>query len=206
MADKLKRLTGSTSLKTYFESDYLGAECIDDGYEPILTIDSFWHGEVTLQKGKENKTVVRFKEKNAPGILGMVKPMILNTTNRKTLKKLYGSDAVEALEGKPIQLYVDGKVRNPDGGGFTEGLRIKSHKPRETKPVVTIKCESCDSILTAFGRMNPEQLAQYTQDKYSQVLCANCAKAAAEANETAESDEIKEDKPDADADEQTVID
>lgn len=44
------------------ESEYLGAEDIDDGVEPVLTIAGLWNGTVTLQRGKENKDVLSFSE------------------------------------------------------------------------------------------------------------------------------------------------
>ena len=84
----MERITGSGSLKRYFNSDYIGAYSIDQGIEPVLTIDSLWYGEVTLAQGrKEPHVVIRFKEKSVQGV-EEVKPLILNATNRKALKRL----------------------------------------------------------------------------------------------------------------------
>ena len=89
--DKLRQLSGDERLGQMRDSEYLGAEDIDDGTEPILTIAGLWYGSVTLQRGKENKDVLSFAEERVPGIY-QVRPLIVNSTNRKTLRKL-----VEAL-------------------------------------------------------------------------------------------------------------
>ena len=58
--DRLRQLTGDERLGQMRESEYLGAEDIDDGVEPVLTIAGLWYGSVTLQRGKENKDVLSF--------------------------------------------------------------------------------------------------------------------------------------------------
>ena len=84
--DKLRQLTGDERLGQDRESEYLGAEDIDDDVEPILTISGLWNGMVTLQRGKEKKDVLTFVEESVPGIR-QVRPLIVNSTNRKTLRK-----------------------------------------------------------------------------------------------------------------------
>ena len=81
--DNLRKLTGDERLGQMRDSEYLGAEDIDDDVEPVLTIDALWNGMVTLQRGKENKEVLSFKEERVPGIM-QVRPLIINSTNRKT--------------------------------------------------------------------------------------------------------------------------
>ena len=44
--DKLRQLTGDERLGQMRESEYLGAEDIDDDVEPILTISGLWNGTV----------------------------------------------------------------------------------------------------------------------------------------------------------------
>lgn len=41
--DKLRQLSGDERLGQMRESEYLGAEDIDDGTEPILTIAGLWY-------------------------------------------------------------------------------------------------------------------------------------------------------------------
>ena len=173
----LERITGNASLKRYFDSEYIGAYSIDPGTEPVLTVDSLWYGEVTLAQGrKEPHVIIRFKEKSIPGV-EEVKPLILNATNRKALKKAYGADTAEALEGKPIQLYIDPKVRDPQDGGFTEGLRVRPYIPKD------YKCKECGGVITAYGKMGAVEMAVYTKEKYGKGLCSACAKKKAEQTE-----------------------
>ena len=54
--DRLRQLTGDERLGQMRESEYLGAEDIDDGVEPVLTIAGLWYGSVTLQRGKRTRT------------------------------------------------------------------------------------------------------------------------------------------------------
>ena len=190
MAKELTRITGDISVKRYFDTDYIGAYSIDDGFEPIVTIDSLWYGELTLGGGrKENHVLMKFREKQVPGV-DDVKPMILNSTNRKALKKLFGDDSAEALEGKRIQLYIDPKVRDPQDGGYTEGLRIRQFHPKiaADKP---IKCDGCAGVVEAYGRMSAKQLAEYTRQNYNKILCAGCAaKAKAEKEAQAAASDV----------------
>lgn len=178
----LEKLTGKGSLKRYFDSDYIGAYSLDPGTEPILTIDSFWYGDVTLAGGrKEPHVVIMFKEKTVPGV-EEVKPLILNATNRKALKKAYGSDAPDELMGKTIRLYIDPKVRDPQDGGFTEGIRIRPSKP-------TIKCEACRGEIQAYKNTTAPQIAAHTKEKYGKQLCSECATKMASEVTKDESDE-----------------
>ena len=110
--DKLRQLTGDERLGQMRESEYLGAEDIDDGTEPVLTIAGLWYGSVTLQRGKENKDVLSFKEERVPGIL-QVRPLIVNSTNRKTLRKLFGGFLV--LVGLSEIILKGLKQSKPDG-------------------------------------------------------------------------------------------
>ena len=178
---ELERITGDASLKRYFDTEYIGAYSLDAAIEPILTVESLWYGEVTLAGGrKEPHVIIRFKEKTVKGV-EEVKPMILNATNRKALKKAYGADTAEVLEGKQIQLYIDPKVRDPQDGGFTEGLRIRPFKPRPQATPKPINCADCGSPIGAFGKKSAEEMAKYTTEKYGKPLCADCAKKVASA-------------------------
>ena len=183
--DKLRQLTGDERLGQMRESEYLGAEDIDDGVEPVLTISGLWNGMVTLQRGKENKDVLTFAEERVPGIM-QVRPMIVNSTNRKVLRKLFGDAKASTLTGKQIQLYIDHKVRDPQDGGLTDGIRIRAHKPRVQQRPQVPPCTDCGNpIQPAMGKP-ADWLAAYTTKNYGVPLCAECAQkrkdaAAAEA-------------------------
>lgn len=191
-------LSGEERLGQNRESEYLGAEDIDDGIEPILTISGLWYGKVTLQRGKEDKDVLAFQEESVPGIR-QVRPLIVNSTNRKTLRKLFGDAKASTLTGQRIQLYVDHKVRDPQDGGLTDGIRIRPHKPRAQNPEPIPPCTDCGGeIRPAFGK-TAAQLAAYTVKKYSVPLCAECAQKRKEAaQKAAEAEAETENVPDSD--------
>ena len=178
--DNLRKLTGDERLGQMRDSEYLGAEDIDDDVEPVLTIDALWNGMVTLQRGKENKDVLSFKEERVPGIM-QVRPLIINSTNRKTLRKLFGDAKADTLVGKQIQLYIDHKVRDPQDGGFTDGIRIRPFKPRVKKEVPVPPCADCGGAIEAAMGKDPRWLAAYTAKHYGVSLCAACAQKRKEA-------------------------
>lgn len=184
--DNLKRLTEDERLGQNRESEYLGAEDIDPNLDPILTIDGLWNGMVTLQRGKENKDVITFVEKSVPGIKN-VRPLIINATNRKVLRKIYGGLQAKTLVGKQIQLYIDHKVRDPQDGGLTDGVRIRPFKPKRAEKEV--KCAKCGNTIAPAHGMTAEQLAAYTKKQYGASICAECAvKAKQEASHAPETD------------------
>ena len=184
--DKLRQLTGDERLGQMRDSEYLGAEDIDDNIEPILTIAGLYNGTVTLQRGKENKDVLAFKEERVPGIM-QVRPLIVNATNRKVLRKVFGDAKASTLVGKRIQLYSDHKVRDPQDGGYTDGIRIRPFHPKAAAP--TPSCERCkQEIKPAWGK-TPAQLAEYTKANTGMVLCAQCAKAVKDERDAARAQE-----------------
>jgi hypothetical protein len=175
--DKIRKLGADEWLGQNRESEYLGAEDIDDTTEPILTIAALWHGEVTLQRGKENKDVISFKEESVEGIR-QVRPLIINSTNRKALRKAYGDTKASTLVGKPIQLYIDHNVRDPQDGGRTDGIRIRPFKPKAQASIPP--CSDCGGdIKPAMGK-NAKFMAEYTAKNYGVPLCADCAMKRAE--------------------------
>lgn len=177
---RMHRMTGTERLGQNRDSEYLGAEDIDPGTEPILTIKALYYGMATLSNGKEEKEIIEFAENSVPGIKN-VRPMIVNATARKTLRKLYKGTSADQLEGKLIKLYVIPEgARNPKTGEKVDCIRIKPEIPKAlAKPSEQI-CSECGQVLKAFGQMSAEQLAAYTQKKYGKCLCADCAKGAAD--------------------------
>ena len=183
--DKLRQLNGDERLGQMRESEYLGAEDIDDGIEPVLTIAGLWYGQVTLQRGKENKDVLSFREERVPGIM-QVRPLIINATNRKTLRKLYGDAKASTLVGKQIQLYIDHNVRDPQDGGITDGIRIRPFKPRVQKQEPVPPCTDCGNPIEPAMGKDARWLAAYTTKNYGVPLCAGCAQKRKEASSAAE--------------------
>ena len=197
--DELKRarpLSGKERLGANRDSEYMGAEDIDPGTEPVLTIDHIYNAMVTLQRGKEQKDVITFREESVNGIKN-VRPLIVNSTNRKTLRKLYKAVTAENLEGKRVQLYLDPNVRDPSTGDKIDGIRIRQRVPSvpRTEPII---CEDCGKPITGTGKFTAEDIAAMAMKKYDgKKLCIACgqkrnaeieaAKAAAEQNTTDDS-------------------
>ena len=198
--DELKRMKpmqGKERLGANRDSEYLGAEDIDPGSEPVLTIDHIYNGMVTLQRGKENKDVITFKEERVPGIKN-VRPLIVNSTNRKTLRKIYKAVTAENLEGKRIQLYLDPNVRDPSTGDKVDGIRIRPKVP-SAKAAEPVMCEMCKKPITSFGQYSAEQMVQISKERFNgRCVCATCgaelkkqmeAEAAAKAEQTEANEE-----------------
>ena len=179
---KMKPLKGDEKFER--DSEYMGADDIDGNTEPILTIKNLYRGKVTLQRGPEVKNVLTFVEETVPGI-SEVRPLIVNSTNRQALKKMYGQVTANALEGKKIQLYIEHGVRNPAKNELTDGIRIRDKKPSAGK-VTAPKCAVCGNIIIGMGNFSAEQIAASTKQKYGKCLCVECgqkAKAELEAKE-----------------------
>lgn len=181
----MRPLRGDESLPR--DSEYLGAEDLDQNIEPVVTIKNIYRGKVTLQRGKEVKNVLTFVEESVPGIRE-VRPLILNQGNRSVLKKLFGEVTANALEGKKIQLYLEHGVRNPSKGELVDGIRIRDKKPAAagSKPAPALKCAECGKDITGSGSFTAAQIADASKKKYGKQLCIECgqkAKAAMEAKE-----------------------
>lgn len=181
---RMKPLTGKERLGANRDSEYLGAEDIEPGTEPVLTIAAIYNGMITLQRGKENKDVLAFKEDRVPGI-NNVRPLVCNATNRKTLRKLFKSVTADNLVGKRIQLYIDNRVRDPQTGELTDGIRIRPKVPAEKKaePVV---CEECGNLIRAIGQYSAEDIMRINEKRFGRKLCGECSKKLAEQNKAPE--------------------
>lgn len=187
----MKPLKGDERLER--DSEYMGADDIVPNNEPILTIKNIYRGKVTLSRGKEVKNVLTFMEESVPGI-PEVRPLIVNSTNRQTLKKLYKQVTANALEGKKIQLWIEHGVRNPSNGELTDGIRIRDFIPKDGKAYKAPKCAECGKGIEASGNFSAEQIAAGSKQKYGKCLCMECAqkkKAAVEAE--AKKEELQDD-------------
>ena len=173
-----KPLTGKERLGANRDSEYLGAEDIDPGVEPILTIAHIYYARVTLRRGKEQKDVITFVEDRVDGIRN-VRPLIVNTTNRKTLRKLYKAVDAQTLEGKRIQLYVDHNVRDPSTGEKTDGIRIKPRIPTPPRKG-PILCADCGQPIQPVANYSAEDVAAINARRFGAAICAECSKRRAE--------------------------
>lgn len=177
----MKPMTGKERLGMYRDSDYLGAEDIEPGTEPVLTIKALYNGMITLARGKERHDVIAFVEESVPGSINQVRPLVVNSTNRKTLRKLYRGTSAEALVGKKIQLFLEPNVRDPSTGDKVDGIRIRPKVPSaQAKPAGPIMCADCGQPITEVGNYSAGDIAQINEKRFGRKLCAACSKKLAE--------------------------
>jgi hypothetical protein len=149
--------------------DYIGAYALEPGKDMVVTIRSVKNEIVTGPDGKKEECMVMTFVEN-------VKPMIVNSTNAKTIQKLYKTPYIEEWRGRKIQLFVD-QVKA--FGEVVDALRIRKFVPKQEK--ISTVCADCSEQIQPFGEKTAEQIAQYTYQKYGKQLCAKCAKKVSEA-------------------------
>jgi hypothetical protein len=116
-----------THWKKTFNKDYLGAHDLDDVQELKVIIKEVRVVSVKDPQGKDGKcNVAYFNDKT--------KPMILNVTACKQLKKFTNTNYIEEWKNVPIQIYAK-QVKA--FGEFTEALRIRDVQPKFDKPKLT---------------------------------------------------------------------
>lgn len=111
-----------THWKKVFNSDYLGSCDLEDGKDLKAIIKTVSIREVKGTEGKkQNCNVADFTDPK-------IKPMILNATNCKTVKKFAGTPFIEDWKNIPVQIYVKDDIKA--FGELTEGLRIRPVQPK----------------------------------------------------------------------------
>lgn len=173
----MKPMSGKERLGAWRDSEYMGAEDIEQGTEPVLTIKALYNGMITLARGKERHDVIAFVEESVPGSINQVRPLVVNSTNRKTLRKLFKGTSADALVGKKIQLFLQPGVRDPSTGDKVDGIRIRDKIPAASgKKYEPPKCPECGNVITGLSGYTPEQIAATNQQRYGKPLCVECGK------------------------------
>lgn len=136
-----------THYRKAFNSPYLSSA---DIVEPtILTIVSVRLEKDQTKKTKDFFNTAYFAEKEIrQGEI--LKPMILNATNSRTLKNLTGSPFIDDWNNIPVTIYVDNKIRF--GRNTVEGLRISTERPRLQKPELQPNTPAWGNAITAYKR------------------------------------------------------
>jgi hypothetical protein len=112
-----------------FLSDYLGSCDLEDGKDLKATIKSVSVQEVKNSDGKkQERNVAKFTDEK-------IKPMILNVTNCKIMKKLTGSKYINDWNNVVVQIYAKDDIKA--FGDITEGLRLRDFQPKTDKPKLT---------------------------------------------------------------------
>jgi len=122
-------MENKTHWKKVFNSDYLGSCDLEDGKDLKAVIKSVSVRKVKNTDGKEQeRNVAEFTDTK-------LKPMILNATNCKVIKKFAKSPFINDWNNIAIQIYVKDDIRA--FGDITEGLRIREAQPVFGKPELT---------------------------------------------------------------------
>jgi len=128
-----------THWKKVFNSDYLGSCDLEDGKDLKAVIKHVTVGEVKNTDGKkQNRNIATFTDPN-------IKPMILNVTNSKIVKKFAGSVFIDDWNNIPVQIYTKDDIKA--FGEVTEGLRIRTVQPTFDKPKLTPKVQAWDKAV-----------------------------------------------------------
>lgn len=157
-----------THYKKLINPEYLGEYEFQPGEEKLVTIKAIDVNEITGTGGKkEDRPVMHFHEQ--------VKPLILNSTNFKTLTKLFQSPYIEDWAGRQITLYGDPTVKF--GGEIVGGVRIRKELPVATSEA----CADCGQFVQAADKYSAQQVEAATVKRYGVALCWECARARKEA-------------------------
>lgn len=149
------------SWEKVIDVNFINAELIGAvGAEKVVTIKDIDFAECFDQRtnSKIQKQSLFFEE---------CKPMIINKTNGKMLKKLFSpnEDNPRLCVGHKIVLYV---VSLNVGGKQTTGIRIKEFS--ETK------CEACGNVILPAAGKTVAQLIDISKRNCNKVLCLECMK------------------------------
>jgi hypothetical protein len=115
--------------RNVFKSDHLGSADLEDLIEngtPLIFTITHAKQEIGVKVAgkKMDANIIYFKEP--------IKPMVVNATNGKILKKFTGSSFVEDWNNVLVELYIDENVKAVTGG-TTQGVRIMQIQPQLKK-------------------------------------------------------------------------
>ena len=158
------------SFEKIIDPNFINAELLGEvGAERVVTIKDFDYMECfdNKTKSKIQKQAVAFEE---------CKPMILNKTNAKTLKKLFSpnTDDPKLCIGHKIVLYV---IACKVGGQETTGIRIKEYSEE--------KCAECGQAILPKAGKTVAELIEISKRNCGKQLCLACMQKAAKEKKDA---------------------
>lgn len=106
-----------THWKKMTNTNYFGSWDLPEGKDMIVRIIEIRQEMVQNAQGREEKAVA---------VIEGQKPLILNTTNMKSIAKALGTPYVEEWAGRKVQLYSE-KVAA--FGEITEAVRVRDFDP-----------------------------------------------------------------------------
>lgn len=149
------------SWEKIIDPNFINAELLGDvGAEKVVTIKDIDMAECydEASKSKVQKQTVFFEE---------CKPMVLNKTNAKTLKRLFSpnSDTPSDAFGHRIILKVE-EVKA--FGKKTTGIRIKEFSEE--------KCPVCGKVILPYAGKTVAEIKEISQRNLGSVMCGECMK------------------------------
>ena len=147
------------SFEKIIDPNFINAELIGaPGASRVVTIKDIDYLEAFNQK-------TNAKEKKQSLILEECKPLILNKTNARTLKKLFSpnEDDPSLCVGHKIDLYV---IATRVGGKPTTGIRIREHSDE--------KCDQCGKEIRPLMGMSVAETVDYSLKHTRKKLCIDC--------------------------------
>lgn len=154
------------------DPNFINAELIGEpGAYIVVTIKDIDYREAFNKK--TNSTEMR----QALIFEGDTKPLLLNKTNAKTLKRLFSpnEDKPENCVGHQVELYVE---RTKVGRELTTGIRIREHQ--------AVKCENCGQEIRPVQNKSVSELVEISKRNTGKILCVPCMKKWADAQKIAD--------------------
>jgi hypothetical protein len=161
-------MSDKTHWKKLTNPDYLGSYAFQPGEEKTVTIKEVKREMVfnPSNGSKEECTVAYFVED--------LKPLILNTTNCKTIARVWGTPYVEDWAGRKITL----KVKKVSAfGEMVDAVRVSGERPTDE----IVFCELCGNAIRPAAGKTAQEIAKMSLSKYGKKICIDCAKKGIEA-------------------------
>jgi hypothetical protein len=136
-----------THYRKVFKSDHLGVADLEDMLEAskrlVFTIEQVKQEfGVSVAGRKGNFNIAYFRED--------IKPLVVNATNSKTMKKLTGSPFVEDWENTVVELYIDPNAKMK--GEIVGGVRISPNKAKAEKAELKEGTTAFTNAVAAYKR------------------------------------------------------
>ena len=155
------------SWEKVIDPNFINAELIGDvGAERVVTIKDIDLAECYDEgsKAKIQKQTVFFEE---------CKPMVLNKTNAKTLKRLFSPNSDNPADAFGHKVIL--KVENVKAfGKTTTGIRIKEYSEE--------KCPICGKAILPYAGKTVAEIKEISKRNLGEVMCGECMKNKAKEN------------------------
>jgi hypothetical protein len=149
------------SWEKIIDPNFISAELIGEvGAERVVTIKDIDMAECYDEgtKAKMQKQTVFFEE---------CKPLVLNKTNAKTLKRLFSPNSNNPADAFGHRVIL--KVENVKAFGKTvTGIRIKEFSEE--------KCPVCGKVILPYAGKSVQEIMEISKRNLGKVMCGECMK------------------------------